>query len=81
MKTAIDEILLLGVCATLLSGCCTQRVANRTWEYQIVDAEMFVPMMNAINQRAKDGWELMSVNPPPPNTTLSYAVMRRAKQY
>jgi len=80
MKTTIKQIMLLSTCALLLSGCYTARVATTNWEYQIVDGQMFVQLMNAINERAKDGWELMSVNPPPPNSALSYAVMRRAKK-
>ena len=80
MKTKIKPFVFLGVCAALLSGCCTARVASTNWEYQIVDGQMFVPLMNAINERAKDGWELMSVNHPPPGTALSYAVMRRPKK-
>jgi len=80
MKTTIKHIMLLATCAVLLPGCSTTRVTSTNWEYQIVDGQMFVPLMNAINERAKDGWELMSVNPPPPNSALSYAVMRRAKR-
>ena len=79
----LKHVVLLIICATLLSGCCTSRpptAADTNWEYQIVDGQMFVPLMNAINERAKDGWELMSVNPPPPGTALSYAVMRRPKK-
>ena len=79
MKT-LKQMMLLGACAVLLSGCCTTHVASTNWEYQIVDGQMFVSLMNAINERAKDGWELMSVNPPPPNSALSYAVMRRARR-
>ena len=81
MKRTINQIILLGICASLLSGCCTRRVASSNWEYQIVDARMFVPLMNAINQRAKDGWELMEVHPPVSDGgQIGFAVMRRAKK-
>jgi hypothetical protein len=76
----IKQIILLGACVSLMSGCCTAPLARTNWEYQIVDARLFVELMNAINQRAKDGWELMSVHPAPPNSELAYAVMRRPKK-
>ena len=79
----LKHFVLLLTCASLLSGCCTSpppSTASTIWEYQIVDDQLFVGLMNAINQRAKDGWELMSVHPPPPNSTSAYAVMRRAKK-
>ena len=83
MNTSIKHLILIGGCVLLLSGCCAPRTsgtASTIWEYQIVDGQMFVPLMNAINERARDGWELMSVHDPPPNSSLSYAVMRRAKK-
>jgi hypothetical protein len=80
MKTMTKTIILVGACVSLLAGCCTAPVAPTNWEYQIVDDQLFVGLMNAINQRAKDGWELMSVHPPPPNSTSAYAVMRRPKK-
>jgi hypothetical protein len=78
----MKHLLVLAASMCLLCGCHTARptTAATIWEYQIVDARMFVPLMDAINQRAKDGWELMSVHPPPPNSELSYAVMRRARR-
>ena len=79
----LKHLVLPIICGSLLTGCCTSspsRSAATIWEYQIVDDQLFVGLMNAINQRAKDGWELMSVHPPPPNSTSSYAVMRRAKR-
>ena len=83
MNATIKHLILIGVCASLLSGCCAPRSSGTTatiWEYQIVDARLFIELQNAINKRAADGWELVSVHPPPPDSALSYAVMRRAKK-
>ena len=81
MKTIVKRILLLSASASLLSGCCTTQVAVANWEYQIVDAKLFVPLMNAINERARDGWELMEVHPPlEPGNPTGFAVMRRPKK-
>ena len=83
MNATTKHLFLISVCAVLISGCCAPRspgTAATIWEYQIVDAPLFIELQNAINKRGADGWELISVNPPPPNSTLSYAVMRRAKR-
>ena len=75
--------MLVGTCGLLLAGCCAPRssgTAGTIWEYQIVDAPLFIDLQNAINKRAADGWEVVSVHPPPPNSASSYAVMRRAKR-
>jgi hypothetical protein len=83
MNQPPKHLFLISLCALLISGCCAPRsssTARMTWEYQIVDAPLFIDLQNAINKRAADGWELMSVHPPPPNSPLSYAVMRRAKR-
>jgi hypothetical protein len=83
MNATIKHLILIGICAFFLSGCCAPRssgTAGTIWEYQIVDARLFIDLQNAINKRAADGWELVSVHPPPPDSALSYAVMRRAKR-
>ena len=75
MKTLPSTIALLSV--ILFTGCATTS-HHTAWEYRVIETRPTVPMTEAMNNAAKDGWEVVTIGFG--NAGEGYTVLRRAKK-
>ena len=74
MKTLPSMIGMLSV--ILFTGCVSTH--HTTWEYRVIEARPAVPMAEAMNNAARDGWEVVTIAFG--NAGEGYTVLRRAKR-
>ncbi len=75
MKTLLTLVAILSL--VLFTGCASTSHRS-TWEYRVIETRPTAPMTEAMNNAAKDGWEVVTIGFG--NAGEGYAVLRRAKR-
>jgi hypothetical protein len=63
MKKLIRQLCLAAVAATIVTGCCTSRDGAASWEYKVVESNVYEQAITKqINELAGEGWTVVSVS-------------------
>jgi Domain of unknown function (DUF4177) len=78
LKSALAGVLLTMLVVTFTIVATTERTPP-AWEYKIVSGFRGKDFENAINNTAKDGWEVVAVSYPTESNPTPFAVMKKAR--